>query len=137
MANAAPMGENVVVIAVSNVQLPNALPGQCLVRGLVQQVVSGCRFQPGQPLVIKVDCGVGTPILDSRPATREAQASGSVDAAVLAQSKLGVVRLDDTGRVLWQPSPDFAADKFSQYGKIAGYRVLEGSALPIGRDRMS
>ena len=58
-APAPPNGDNVVVIAVNDVRVPATLPGQCLARGVVTQVVSGSQFHAGQSLAIKVACGQG------------------------------------------------------------------------------
>jgi hypothetical protein len=121
-----------VVIAVNDVRVPATLPGQCLARGVVTQVVSGSQFHAGQSLAIKVACGHRTPIIDSRPATRDGEAS--VDAMVLSRAKKAVVRLDDTGAVIWQPSASFPNTKFAQYGSVYGYVVLDGALLPLSRE---
>jgi hypothetical protein len=102
--------------------------------GTITQVVAGSHFHAGQAIAIKVACGHRTPILDDRPARpapeREWQ-SGSIDANVVAQSKKAVVRLDDTGAVIWQPPPAFPDDRFAQVGRVAGYTVLDGVKLPL------
>jgi hypothetical protein len=128
-AAAAPTDDNVVVIAVNDVRVPATLPGQCVAKGVVTQVVSGAQFHAGQSIAIKVACGHRTPILDGAPAG--APQSGSIDAVVLAQSKKAVVRLDDTGAVIWRPSAPFPNSP--QWGRVAGYVVLDGVKLPLSR----
>ena len=104
-APAPPNGDNIVVLAVDDVRVPATLPGQCMARGVVTQVVSGSQFHAGQSLAIKVACGHRTPIIDSRPLTPFGDAS--IDAMVLSRAKKAVVRLDDTGAVIWRPTGAF------------------------------
>jgi hypothetical protein len=124
-----PPDDNVVVIAVNDVQVPATLPGQCLARGVVSQVVSGKQFHAGQSLAIKVACGHRTPIIDSRPATRDGDAS--IDAMILSRAKKAVVRLDDTGAVIWRPTAAFGENQNGQYKGTYGYVVLDGVMLPL------
>jgi hypothetical protein len=129
-----PAGDNVVVIAVDDVRVPATLPGQCVAKGVISQVVFGSQFHAGQSIAIKVACGHRTPIVDDSPAGPAPQSgAGSIDAMVLAQSKKAVVRLDDTGAVIWQPSAAFPDTLFAQYGRVAGYVVLDGVRLPLSR----
>jgi hypothetical protein len=127
-AAAAPNGDNIVVIAVNDVRVPATLPGQCMARGVVTEVVSGSQFHAGQSLAIKVACGHRTPIIDSRPATPDGDAG--IDAMVLSRAKKAVVRLDDSGAVIWRPSGAFR-DNRSQYKDTYGYMVLDGVKLPL------
>src|ERR1700759_2875526 len=53
------MGDNVVLIATSKVDLPSKLPGLCRVKGTISQVWEGKTFRPGQMLTIKVPCSGG------------------------------------------------------------------------------
>jgi hypothetical protein len=126
-----PNGDNVVVIAVNDVRVPATLPGQCLAKGVVTQVVLGSQFHAGQSLAIKVACGHRTPILDDRPATRDG-GNASIDSMVLSRAKKALVHLDDTGAVIWQwqqPLP-----RLPQYGSVYGFVVLDGAALPLSRE---
>jgi hypothetical protein len=126
---ASPNGDNVVVIAINDVRLPATLPGQCLAKGVVTQVVLGTQFHAGQSLAIKVACGHGTPIIDDRPATRDG-GNASVDAMVLSRTTKAIVHLDDTGAVIWREAP---LPRLPQYGSVYGFSVLNGAALPLSR----
>jgi hypothetical protein len=126
-----PNGDNVVVIALSDVRAPATLPGQCLAKGVVTQVVLGSQFHAGQSLAIKVACSHGTPIIDSRPLTRDG-GNASVDSMVLSRAKKALVHLDDTGDVIWQTSRPLP--RLPQYGSVYGFVVLEGAALPLSRE---
>ena len=132
-----PVGDNVVVIAVTDVNVPATLPGECVSRGMITQVVAGSRFHAGQAIAIKVACGHRTPIIDEGPARPVAPerewSNGSIDANVVAQSKKAVVRLDDTGAVIWQPPAAFPDDRFAQFSRVAGYTALDGVKLPLSR----
>ena len=121
--------DNVVVIAVNDVRLPATLPGQCVAKGVITQVVSGSQFQAGQSIAIRVACGHRTPILDEAP--DGAPRPGGVDAMILAQSKKAIVRLDDTGAVVWRPSSPVPTTP--QWGRVAGYVVLDGVKVPLNR----
>ena len=66
------MGDNVVLIATSKVDLPSRLPGLCRVQGTISQVWEGKTFRAGQTLTVRVPCSGGnsymTPIdARSRP----------------------------------------------------------------------
>jgi hypothetical protein len=128
-AAAAPNGDNIVVLSVNDVRVPATLPGQCLAKGVVTQVVSGSQFHTGQSLAINVACGHRTPIIDSRPATRDGEAG--IDAMVMSRAKRAVVRLDDTGAVIWRPGSSFPESQNGQYKGTYGYMVLDGVKLPL------
>ena len=125
-----PPDDNVVIIAVNDVQVPATLPGQCLARGVVTQVVSGKQFHAGQSLAINVACGHRTPIIDSRPLTPNGE-SASIDAMIMSRAKKAVVRLDDTGAVIWRPKSGFPDVQNGQYKATYGYVVLDGVILPL------
>jgi hypothetical protein len=129
-AAAAPNGDNLVVIAVNDVRVPATLPGQCMARGVVTQVVTGSQFHAGQSLAIKVACGHRTPIVDNRPLTRDSD-SASIDAMVMSRAKKAVVRLDDSGAVIWRPATGLPETQNGQYRDAYGYVVLDGVKLPL------
>jgi hypothetical protein len=132
-ATAASLGDKGVVVTVKGVTTPDRLPGDCVARGLVAQVISGSQFRVGQPIAIKVACGRRDPVLDGAP-ERAGAATASVDAGILAQAKQAVVHLDDTGAVIWSPSPRLG-DR-SALGPVAGFRVLDGVKLPLSRNQL-
>ena len=129
----APTGDNVVVLSVRDVTVAATLPGQCVAKGVVTEVVAGGQFHSGQSIAIKVACSHRTPILDGRPAAPGGATQGGIDATVLSHAKRAVVRLDDTGDVIWQAPSAFPEPRFAQYGRVAGYVVLDGVKLPLSR----
>jgi hypothetical protein len=112
-------GSNVVVIQITGVRLPVALPGPCLVRGIVGEVREGTTFATGQTLTIKVPCSDGKPHLDDRPALKSTiPVPTPLDPAALQTSTRGVAHLNDAGLLDWTPS--------RRGGQISGFRILQG-----------
>ena len=117
-------GSNVVVVQVTGVRLPVALPGPCLVKGVVAEVREGSAFVPGQTLTINVPCSDGRPHIDGRPDRKSTSPTPTqIDPSTLQRSKRGVAHLDDFGQLDWTPS--------QRGGQVSGYRILDGVALPV------
>jgi hypothetical protein len=117
-------GSNVVVIQVTGVRLPVALPGPCLVRGVVAEVREGTKFGTGQALRITVPCSDGKPHVDSRPALKSASPTPMpVDPSALQTSTRGVAHLNDAGLLDWAPS--------KRGGQISGFRILQAGPMPV------
>ena len=124
-ANAA--GDNVVLITVEKVTVPEKLPGACAVSGIVAQVLQGNIFHAGKAISIQVPCDSGAPRLV--PAVAVISGPDNVHyiaAPILQQSKQGFARLDDSGALIWQPS----GRNFGRYGTAWGYRVVDGLEMP-------
>lgn len=116
-------GSNVVVIQVTGVRLPVALPGPCLVKGVVAEVREGSAFAPGQILTISVPCSDGKPHIDGGPDRKSASPSpAQIDPSTLQRSKRGIAHLDDFGQLDWAAS--------QRGGRVSGYRVLDGVTMP-------
>ena len=124
-ANAA--GDNVVLISVEKVTVPEKLPGACAVSGTVAQVLQGDTFHAGKAISIQVACDSGAPRLV--PAVAVISGPDNVQyiaAPILKQSKRGLARLDDSGALIWQPS----GRSFGRYGPAFGYRLVDGLEMP-------
>jgi hypothetical protein len=120
-------GDNVVVIAVGKVTVPEKLPGDCQVSGTVQQVFQGNAFHSGQTITVKVPCDSGAPRLMPAVAVTSGPDNVHVIAApILRQSKQGFARLDDSGALIWQPF----SRSFGRYGPAWGYRAADGLEMP-------
>jgi hypothetical protein len=124
-------GDNVVLIAVGKVGLPAKLPGLCDVGGTVSQVWEGKAFRAGQAISLKVPCSGGASYLTPAVAILGAQSAHFVAADVLEKSKLGFARIDDSGKLIWQGSER----SYGPWGAVAGYRVMDGAAVPAMPDR--
>jgi hypothetical protein len=119
-------GDNAVIIEVTKVAPPAKLPGLCRLKGVVQHVWDGKAFRPGEEISLKVPCGSGgylIPVAD----TDASNQAHFVDFRVLEKSKRGAAHIDDAGNLLWQPSKR----SYDSVGRVAGYRVLDGVALPV------
>ncbi len=124
-ANAA--GDNVVLISVEKVTVPEKLPGACAVSGTIAQVLQGNTFHAGKAISIQVPCDSGAPRLV--PAVAVISGPDNVQyiaAPILQQSKQGFARLDDSGALIWQPS----GHSFGRFGTAWGYRVVDGVEMP-------
>jgi hypothetical protein len=117
-------GSNVVVIQVTGVRLPVALPGPCLVRGVVAEVREGAAFATGQTLTINVPCSDGKPHIDGRPDVKSPIPTPMpLDPAALQKSTRAVAHLNDAGMLDWTPS--------RRGGRISGFRILQGGAMRV------
>lgn len=124
-------GDNVLLIAVSKVDLPPSLPGLCRLNADVSQVWEGQKFHAGQAMVLDVPCGIGNSFMTP---VNLVQGEGahlfSID--VLRKSKQGLARVDDSGKLIWQSSNR----SYGPWGVADGYRVLDGALLPALPDRL-
>ena len=122
---AAAASDNVVLVNVNKVDLPSSLPGLCRLNGTVSQVWEGKAFHSGQALVLSVPCSAGNSF---RTPVNLIQGQGvhlfAVD--VLRKSKQGLARIDDAGKLIWQPSNH----SYGPWGVADGYRVLDGALVP-------
>ncbi len=118
-------GDNVVMLSVVHVNVPQKLPGLCLLDGTVRHVWQGNAFHEGQGLILKVPCGN----YDVRLLPPDTSLHGFrlTDPTVLAKSRLGAAHLDDAGNLMWQP------ERGDGGRVIWGYRVLDGVGLRLGR----
>jgi len=116
------LGDNVVMVAVVHVEVPQKLPGICQVGGTIAHVWEGTAFQKGQTILLHVPCGDhrGGPL----PPATQTQGARLTDPTVLRLSKLGAAHIDDAGNLLWQPAG-------SSRDVIWGYRVLEAVGLRL------
>lgn len=131
--------DNVVVLRVTDVRVPETLPGRCRVTGAVREVWDGAAFRIGQPLSIAVPCMVRQPVLEQGPAERGRPAHPGgpppiapppprpLDTVVLKQAARAVVHLDGAGQLIWTPT----ATAYDRIGRIAGYVVLDGATVPL------
>ena len=141
--------ENAVIIAVSTVRLPGALPGKCQVSGVIRDVREGGAFRPGQPISLNVPCRKTAGVLEHL--TAPIVQDQGVNAEVLARSKLGFARLDDAGNLVWRPAlqpwrpdPD-APPALSRprsplrglMGDDMGYVVLDGAPMSANHAPLS
>src|SRR3984957_15146878 len=122
-ANAA--SDNVVLVNVNKVDLPASLPGLCGLNGTGSQVWEGKAFHSGQALVLSVPCSAGNSF---RTPVNLVQGQGvhlfAVD--VLRKSKQGLARIDDAGKLIWQPSNH----SYGPWGVADADRVLGGGPVP-------
>ena len=130
--------QNLVVLNVAKVTVPNHLPGPCRVEGVVSEVIEGGAYRVGQPIWIDVPCTHHS-ALDFRPApsVRMPRAGETnppsaavefygLDPALLRGSKIGAARLTDDGRLIWGATR-------GELGGITGYRMLDPPrATPAG-----
>jgi hypothetical protein len=122
-------GDNIVVLRVTAVTIPHELPGECAVRGAVEEVHNGETFQPGQRVVIQVPCA--RHVSGRLPPPLRGQRRPMLDAEVLSLHKRAIARIDDEGRPIWRRS----ARAYGRYGYVAGYRVLDAVFLPVKPSR--
>jgi hypothetical protein len=119
--------DNVVVIELSDVALPERLPGDCSVEAQVREVWSGTAFHLGQRISLSVPCGHQAPIVDPRPARPRAPGEQRLDVSVLHRSALAAVHVDDRGGLIWAPSRPH--DEQS----VVGYQPLSATKLQLRR----
>jgi len=119
-------GDNAVLIAVSKVDLPPSLPGQCDVIGTVRQVLEGRTFRPGQAISIKVPCRGNDAYLIPAVAVLNGANIYFQPADILRKSHQGFARLDDSGVLIWKGPPK----NFAPWGPAYGYRMMDGATLP-------
>jgi hypothetical protein len=131
--------DNVIVLGVRDVQVPENLPGQCNVTGAVREVWDGADYRIGQPVSIEVPCMVRKPVLEkgpavqgqpSLPSARPPPAPSAIlplDTVVLKQSATAVVHLDNAGKLIWTPTER----AYNRVGPVAGYVVLSGATVPL------
>ena len=126
---AAEPGDNAVIIGVTNVTLPDNLPGLCQVHGVIGDVLDGKAFHQGQPISLQVPCGS---YANPRPLLPAVQAHGPqlLDPKLLQGVRLGSAHLDDAGHLLWAPT-----QPYGHWGTMWGFRVLE--AAPLNQSRSS
>jgi hypothetical protein len=125
------MGDNVVLIANSKVDLPSKLPGLCRVQGTISQVWEGKTFHAGQALTLRVPCSAGNSYMTPADAP-SGQSAYFVSVDVLRRSKQALARINDLGALIWHPS----ARTYGPWGVADGYRVLDGALLPAVPDHM-
>jgi hypothetical protein len=118
---------NLVVIDVTEVQITPNLPGLCRVEGVINKVWEGQKFRAGQSISLKVPCGE-----DNRLQSRPPEIARLINPEVLKRSKVGIAHLDKDGELLWHETPRF----YGTLGRVAGYRVYDGVALPIMPQRL-
>lgn len=127
-ASAAGSGDNVVLLNVEKVAVPDKFPGLCDVTGTITNIFQGAAFHHGQAIAVKVPCSSGAPTLT--PAV--AVITGGINvyfvpAPILKNSHLGLARLDDQGKLIWSaPSGNI----HTPWGAPYGYRVVDGTAMP-------
>ena len=113
-----------VVVQITGVRLPIALPGPCLVRGIVAEIREGTAFAQGQTLAINVPCSDGRPRLDGEPAKPSiSPIPMRIDPALLQQAKRGVAHLNDAGQLDWTIS--------RHGGQVSGFRILDGGVMLV------
>jgi hypothetical protein len=117
-------GENVVLIAVDKVAPPTRLPGLCQVTGVVTNVLDGKAFRAGQALGLKVPCSAGNSYM-TPVSTGQEQRFISVD--VLLKSREGMAHIDDGGALIWE----HANRSYGGMSNVSGYRVLDGTLMPV------
>jgi hypothetical protein len=117
-------GDNVVMLSVAHVGVPQKLPGLCLLDGAVRHVWQGHAFHEGQSLSLKIPCGNYD--FGPLPPAMSLHGFRLTDPAVLRKSTLGAAHLDDAGNLMWQPARGDGARV------IWGYRVLDGVSLRLG-----
>ncbi|MGZ3398855.1 MAG: hypothetical protein ACXWKX_06515 [Caulobacteraceae bacterium] len=118
-------GDNIVVIRVGIVMVPRESPGDCVVRGRVEEVRLGHAFEPGQGVMIRVPCMSHAP--GRLPPPRRGVGRPPLDAEVLSLHKRAIARIDDMGGLIWRRS----ARPYGRYGYVDGYRVLDAVFLPV------
>lgn len=128
-ANAA--GDNVLLLAVSKVDLPPSLPGLCRLSASVSQVWEGQKFHAGQAMVLDVPCSIGNSFMTPVNLVR-GEGAHLFPVDVLRKSKQGLARIDDSGKLIWQSSNR----SYGPWGMADGYRVLDGALLPALPDRL-
>jgi hypothetical protein len=119
---AVPQG-NVVEFDVLAVATPLSLPGFCAVTAVVGKVWQGTAFHSGQPLFLSVPCAQ----YGLMPAKAVGDGPLPVQVRSLQQSRHGIARLSDSGRLLWQNAD---GRDYGVWGQVAGYRVLDASMVP-------
>ncbi|HEX3700226.1 MAG TPA: hypothetical protein VHV27_06080 [Phenylobacterium sp.] len=127
---------NLVVIQVRRVDLPERVPGDCRVAGVVSQVLDGGAYHVGQLLTLDVPCSPH-PILDAKPLRPTPFAErGQLDPQVLKSSRTGVARLDDDGRLIWEGPPIALRRGLpGALGGVFGYRILDPVIIPAAPHR--
>jgi hypothetical protein len=117
-------GSNVVVVQITGVRLPVALPGPCLVKGVVAEVREGNAFAPGQTLTINVPCSDGKPHIIEGPARKlTGPTPMPLDPSSLQRSTRGVAHLNNAGQLDWTTSRNG--------GQVSGFHILNGAATPV------
>ena len=124
-ANAA--GDNVLLLDVAKVTVPDKLPGECDVNGSVNRVYQGTAYRAGQAIALKVPCSSGEPKLS--PAVAVITGGENVyyvPAPILKNSHQGLARLDDDGKLIWSAT----SNVYGGWGIAYGYKVVGGTAMP-------
>jgi hypothetical protein len=124
-ANAA--GDNVVLVTVGTVQVPAKLPGVCALSGIVRQVLDGKAFHAGQVISLSIPCRGDEASLIPAVATNAPAGPRFISADILAKSKRGLARLDDSGALIW----DYSKRSYGHLGVAGGYRVMDGATMPV------
>ncbi len=124
-ATEAKTGTNVVEFDVLAVAAPPMLPGVCAVSGITSKVWEGEAYRFGQPLLLSVPCAT----YGLLPAKAPSDGIVPVNVRSLQQSRHGIARLTDDGKLLWQDG----GKNYGLWGQVAGYRVLDVRMLPAIR----
>jgi len=123
---AAASGDNALILHVSDVHVPDKLPGACKVSATVADVLQGSGYRTSQPVSLDVPCGMYTHAIPLAPAV-QAHGAQLTMPDVLKASRIAAAHLDDAGHLIWEPTRPYG-----RWGAIWGYRVLDG-ALPLHR----
>src|SRR5450755_1911222 len=115
-------GDNVILLDVLRVTLPDNLPGFCQVGGNIGRVWQGQTFQTGQSVSLRVPCGAHSKPMPLAPAIQDHPAQ-LIDPRVLLASKVGLAHVDDAGDLIWEPTKK----SYGQFGIAWGYRVMDGA----------
>ncbi len=119
-------GDNVVVITVDKVTVPQRLPGNCEVQGTIGEVWEGKKFHSGEAISLKVPCRGNDASLIPAVATDAPAGPRFIAADILRQSHHGFARLDDAGNLIW----DYSKRTYGPWGLAGGYRVMDGIVVP-------
>jgi hypothetical protein len=114
---------NVILIAVAQVHVPDALPGLCQVSGTINEVLDGKAFHKGQAISLPVPCGRQ----GLRPLNPAAGETPLADPQVLQKSRQGIAHLSNAGTLIWGATPK----RYGTFGPVSGYRVYDGVMLPV------
>jgi len=132
-AGAAGSPPNVVVVAAAGVEIPSTLPGECVFRGSVRQVLEGRAYKVGQAVAIRVPCDDQVRIERRSPPLPKPQPFGPqagrnevrrIPAPALRSARTAVARLDGAGRLVWSAS----AKRYPRICSFTGFRVLDPNA---------
>lgn len=118
--------DNVIIISVTQVHLPESYPGACEMDGVIRDILDGKSFERGQRITVRVPCGIRSAPMLLPPAV-SIHGPEMIAPDVLQRSKLGVAHITGAGKLIWEPTEK----SFGTLGAVAGYRVIPGVSLPI------